>query len=183
MYSDKGTGATKGITVYGPTLSDIPDGYYMVGMSAVPGTKAAGNKQMLFLVNPENDASAIVNPTGFYLIWNDRGSGGDMNGGFWGVQCPAPYYALGDVAVGSHDNPSEELKKKFACIHYRYISTARLGSLIWDDQASGADSDISVWETENIPYSSDNGLVGFFKAHRGYNKPNLQVYGLPAAVR
>ena len=182
-YTDKGTGARKGITVYGPKLSDIPDGYYMVGMSAVSSTNAAGNKQMLFLVNPESDASAIVNPTGFYLIWNDKGSGGDMDGSFWGIQCPAPYYALGDVAVGTHNSPSEEFRKKFACIHYRYIFTARLGSLIWDDGASGAYSDVSVWETENIPNSSVNGLVGFFKANIGYNKPNLQVYGIEAAVR
>ena len=183
IYTDKGTGARMGITVYGPELSTIPNGYYMVGMSAVASTNAAGNKQMLFLVNPESDSSAIVNPTGFHLIWNDRGSGGDKDGSFWSAQCPAPYVALGDVAVGSHNSPSEEFRKKFACIHYRYIFTARLGSLIWNDRDSGADTDISVWETENIPNYPGKGLVGFFKANNRYSKPDVQVFGLPAIGR
>ena len=182
IYTDSGTGATIGITVYGPKLSDIPDGYYMVGMSAVPGTHAHGNKQMLFLVNPEFDSSAITNPISFNLIWNDKGSGGDMEGSFWSVQCPAPYFALGDVAVGSHSEPSEELKKKFACIRYDYLFTAEIGSLIWNDQGSGADSHVSVWETENIPNSSGQGLVGFFKANDDYSKPSVQVFGLAATV-
>lgn len=180
IYTDRGTGSRMGVTVYGPKLSDIPNGYYMVGMSAVPATNAAGNKQMLFLVDPESDSSAIVNPIGFHLIWNDAGSGGDMDGSFWSVQCPVPYVALGDVAVGSHNSPSEELRKKFACIHFKYIFTAQLGSLIWNDGGSGADSDVSLWETENIPNSSGKGLVGFFKANNQYSKPNVQVFGIPA---
>ena len=180
IYTDRGTGARMGVTVYGPKLSDIPNGYYMVGMSAVPATNAAGNKQMLFLVDPESDSSAIVNPIGFHLIWNDAGSGGDMDGSFWSAQCPVPYVALGDVAVGSHNSPSEELRKKFACIHFKYIFTAQLGSLIWNDGGSGADSDVSLWETENIPNSSGKGLVGFFKANTQYSKPNVQVFVIPA---
>ena len=182
IYTDAGTGATLGITVFGPKLSDIPDGYYMVGMSAVPASNAAGNKQMLFLVNPESDSSAITNPIRFNLIWNDIGSGGDMEGSFWSAQCPAPYFALGDVAVGSHNSPSEELRKKFACIRYDYLFTAEVGSLIWDDLESGSASDISVWETENIPDSSGKGLVGFFKASSDYHQPIVQVFGLAATV-
>ena len=52
VYTDRGTGARLGVTGYDPTLSAIPKGYYMVGMSAVPATSNAVNRQMLFLVNP-----------------------------------------------------------------------------------------------------------------------------------
>ena len=171
-----------GITVFGPKLSDISDGYYMVGMSVVPATISAGNKQLLFLVNPESDSLAIANPIRFNFIWNDKGSGGDMDGSFWSAQFPASCFALGDVAVGSHNSPSEELRKKFACIRYDYLFTAEIGSLIWNDQGSGATLDVSVWETENIPDSSGKGLVGFFKVSGRYSQPSVQVFGLPATV-
>ena len=67
VYTDRGTGARLGVTVYGPTLSAIPSGYYMVGMSAAPATSATGNRQMLYLVNPERDCNAIAAPIS--LVW------------------------------------------------------------------------------------------------------------------
>ena len=181
VYTDAGTGARMGITVYGPTLSSIPTGYYMVGMAAVPATKGAGNKQMLFLVNPESDPEAIAEPVGFKLIWNDRGSGGYMDGSFYSVNCPMPYVALGDVAVGSWSLPSDELKKKFACINLKLVRSAIIGDLIWNDRASGAYSDISVWETANQKNSTCPGLVGLFKATNSFSKPNLHAYSLPVS--
>ena len=89
----------------------------MVGMSAVPAAWAYGNRQMLYLVNPERDCNAIAPPVGFSLIWKDKGSGEDMGGSFWRVNCPRTYVSLGDVAVGSWSAPSDEVKRKFACIH------------------------------------------------------------------
>ena len=183
VYTDRGTGARLGVTVYGPTLSAIPKGYYMVGMSAVPATSNAGNRQMLFLVNPEGDSNAIRTPLGFNLVWKDKGSGGAMDGSFWSVTCPIPYVSLGDVAVGSWSAPSNELKSKFACIHYQHVINAKLGNLIWNDQKSDADSDVSLWETENIQSSSKQGLVGFFKANHAHSRPNAQVFGLPVRVQ
>ena len=183
VYTDRGTGARLGVTVYGPTLSAIPTGYYMVGMSAVPATSAAGNRQMLYLLNPERDYNAIAAPVSFSLIWKDKGSGGNMDGSFWRVNCPKTYVSLGDVAVGSWSAPSDELKRKFACIHNKYVIKAKLGNLIWNDRKSGADRDISLWETENIRGSSKQGLVGFFKATDGYRRPYIKVFGLPIAVR
>ena len=182
VYTDRGTGARLGVTVYGPVLSAIPNGYYMVGMSTVPATSAAGNRQMLYLVNPERDCNAIAAPVGFSLIWKDKGSGGDMDGSFWRVNCPRTYVSLGDVAVGSWSALSDELKRKFACIHYKHVTKAKLGNLIWNDRKSGADTDISLWEIENIRDSPNQGLVGFFKAANTYSRPNTQVFGLPVAV-
>ena len=117
VYTDRGTGARLGVTAYRPTLSAIPSGYYMVGMSAVPATSVTGNRQMLYLVNPERDCNAIAAPISFSLIWKDKGSGGNMDRSFWRVNCPKTYVSLGDVAVGSSSAPSDELKRKFACIH------------------------------------------------------------------
>ena len=181
VYTDVGTGAKMGITVYGPTLSSIPTGYYMVGMAAVPATNGAGNKQMLFLVNPESDPEVIAEPVGFKLIWKDRGSGGSMDGSFYSVNCPMPYVALGDVAVGSWSPPSDELKKKFACINLKYVRSAMIGDLIWNDRGSGAHSDISVWETANKKDSTCPGLVGLFKATNSFRKPNLHAFSLPVS--
>ena len=181
VYTDVGTGSRMGITVYGPTLSSIPTGYSIVGMAAVPATNGAGNKQMLFLVNPESDPEAIAEPVGFKLIWKDAGSGGHMYGSFYSVNCPMPYVALGDVAVGSWSPPSEELKKKFACINLKLVRSAIIGDLIWNDRGSGAYSDISVWETANQKDSACPGLVGLFKATNSFSKPNLHAYSLPVS--
>ena len=181
VYTDVGTGARLGITVYGPTLSSIPTGYYMVGMAAVPATNGAGNKQMLFLVNPESDPEAVTEPVGFNLIWKDSGSGGHMDGSFYSVNCTIPYVALGDVAVGSWSYPSDELKKKFACIHLKLVRSAMIGDQIWNDGGSGAYSDISVWETANKKNSSCPGLVGLFKATNSFSKPVLHAYSLPVS--
>ena len=158
VYTDRGTGARLGVTVYGPALSAIPNGYYMVGMSAVPATSAAGNRQMLYLVNPERDCNAIAAPLGFSLIWKDKGSGGDMDGSFWRVNCPRTY------------------------VHDKYVTKAKLGNLIWNDRKSGADTDISLWEIENIRDSPNQELVGCFKATNRYSRPNTQVFGLPVVV-
>ena len=181
VYTDAGTGARMGITVYGPTLSSIPAGYFMVGMAAVPVTNGAGNKQMLFLVNPESDPEAIAEPVGFKLIWKDSGSGGYMDGSFYSVNCPTPYVALRDVAAGSWSLPSDELKKKFACIHLKLARSAMIGDLIWNDRGSGAHSDISVWETANKNNSTCPGLEGLFKATNSFSKPALNAFSLPVS--
>ena len=152
-------------------------------MSAVPAAWAYGNRQMLYLVNPERDCNAIAPPAGFSLIWKDKGSGEDMDGSFWRVNCPRTYVSLGDVAVGSWSAPSDEVKRKFACIHYKHVTKAKLGNLIWNDRKSGADTDISLWEIKNIRDSPNQGLVGFFKATNRYSRPNIQVFGLPVAVQ
>jgi hypothetical protein len=88
--------------------------------------------------------------TSFDLRWNDKGSGGDHDGGFWQPKPPSGFYALGGIGVNGYDDPSG----KFAALCVRATDAGSQRpplakptgyDRVWKDSGSGADRDGSCW--------------------------------------
>ena len=178
---DHGTGARMDISVFQAEVKSIPQGAYMIGQVAVPAHTNVIPPSSVILVWPlvprDGFGNLIMPPTGYEMIWNDKGSGGQQDGSFWRPQAPHGYIALGDVACNGYDPPSTQFTAKYACIRGDLLSEGALDTAaLWTDQGSGAAMNVSIWNVKG------NGLGGFFKAHAGHNRPSSQAFVLPAKV-
>merc|ERR1712070_1122289 len=81
--------------------------------------------------------------------WNDRGTGGDHDGGFFRPLCPDGYAGLGSVGEQffSDDdmNPTPSYWPGLKCIKSKYLVDATFDSLTWADHGSGGSHDGSVF--------------------------------------
>lgn len=161
-YGDVGTGAKMDLTVFRPL--HIPEGCYQVGYTAVPIHKATG-VSVYVLCEPISDetSSLFKKATGFIETWNDRNSGGKLDGSCWQATCDRGYKAIGDVCVLGYVQPDT-----LYCVDDSQLKTTELGGLIWNDAGSGAQKDGSLWSV---------GKNGFFKMPRySHNQPEGPFY-------
>ena len=170
FYTDRGTGARLDLAVFQPS---IPSGYYMLGHFAqrdhdnfMKGTSP--------LVKPLING-AISHPTHYIQIWNDKGTGGRQDASFWRPIPPPGYVCLGDL-VNLGYSPPTHLTSSYACVRYDLVETATSGNLIWNDRKSGGREDTSMWAVQPLTASHD-GIAGFFKVVKGYNRPGA-IYSL-----
>ena len=82
----------------------------------------------------------------YQLIWNDAGSGANMDGSIWRVlNYQSEFCSLGDHAVGSWDKPTTKAvlvsqKKSGALVHPTSFTR------VWKDTGSGAHADVAVYK-------------------------------------
>lgn len=180
VYHDHGTGTRSDLSVFQADLTHIPGDYYIIGQVVVTGSYP---KQVppssVVLIRPL--AKGLIKPpTGYTLVWNDKGSGGDQDGSVWRVEAPAGYIAMGDVFTNHYSQPPESFTKRYACIREDLVVNGQLPKdAFWTDRDSGASMSSSIWQVEN---AGVQGLAGFFIAEQGYGKPSRDVYVLPAQV-
>ena len=116
---------------------------------------------------------AITFTDAFEFMWNDKGSGGSQDGGFWEPVPPAGYYALGSLGQPNYDNPNGNV----AVIVVKETDSS--GALaapvdyqrIWNDSSSGADLDGSFWN----PVAPEGYVAMGVVAMAGYGKPSLDA--------
>ena len=53
-----------------------------------------GAANQMLAVSTADDASALAAPTGFWEVWNDKGSGADLDGTVARPICPEGMYSL-----------------------------------------------------------------------------------------
>ncbi|MCJ7435867.1 MAG: Vps62-related protein, partial [Anaerolineales bacterium] len=94
------------------------------------------------LVVRELTPGALAEPEGYEEIWNDKGSGADLDGSFWQPIAPLGYRCLGVVAQLTHNPPN---RPDIRCVKNELTVPGRLGSLIWNDKGSGAKRDFAAW--------------------------------------
>ncbi|KAK0702175.1 hypothetical protein B0H67DRAFT_595246 [Lasiosphaeris hirsuta] len=107
-------------------------------------------------VNILLDVAVLSNVTTFDWRWSDKGSGAQMNGGFWHPISPDSrhFKPLGSVAVSGYqdingqvpvilvgDNPSSRPEGK----DWPAVASPMHYELVWDDKGSGAENDGSIW--------------------------------------
>lgn len=158
MYSDKGSGADldgcfyRGI-VSGDTtflLGDYAQGNY---------NPPSGSVLTVSVQNDDPTNPALAAPTGYALIWTDQGSGADMDGSLWMPIAPQGYVALGAVSQTGYNSP---YIPNLRCLRFDLVKQGLIGSLIWSDEGSGADLDVSCYATSS---------PGLFYAQGNYNPP------------
>ena len=104
-------------------------------------------------------------------IWNDKGSGADLDGFFYLPSVDAPYYIIGGYGTQAKKLAStdcvltvKESEKLVAPVDWE---------LIWKDKGSGARKDGSMWRA--IPPSDEYICVGTVPQN-GYEKPSISNY-------
>ncbi len=138
VWWDKGSGGDQDGSYWRPKL---PSGYFALGHCGQSGYGSP--TQPMIVVKPvAGFENAIARPTDYTPIWNDSGSGADMDGSFWLPIPPAGYVACGVVANGSHSKPSVN---EVVCIHESLTVPAISGNPIWLDKGTGAHRDVGTW--------------------------------------
>jgi hypothetical protein len=162
LYWDKGSGADMDGAFYRPIAGShvFIFGDYCQGNYNDPTGSVIG-------VTVQNDDPAnpiLKKPTGYSLVWSDKGSGADMDGSVWLPIAPTGYVALGAVSQTGYNTPDiPELR----CLRFDQVVAGSFGQLIWSDKGSGADMDLSCYE---IPGT------GLFHAQGDYNPAQGPVW-------
>jgi len=108
--------------------------------------------------------------TEFELQWEDKGSGGKMNGSFWRPKATEGYYILGGYAqrgyVAAPDGAVIAVKAPFGPIQHPMAYER-----IWTDEGSGAHTEGSFWRP--IPPEGYVAL-GIF-CQKGYLEPEIEA--------
>jgi hypothetical protein len=108
----------------------------------------------------------------YTLRWNDQGSGGNYNGGFWHPIPPAGFYALGSIGLPDYSDPNGSVAT--LCVQEYDSGNNALAKpvnydLIWADHGSGSKRDGSCWRP--IPPDGYIALGDVFSS--GYDRPSL----------
>ncbi|WP_431419222.1 Vps62-related protein [Actinokineospora sp.] len=157
IWDDRGTGADGDVSVWRPHVGLYP-GYHSLGDIVMKGYGAPSNT---FLVRDEADF--LARPTGYRWIWDDKGSGGDYDGSLWEPIPPMGYICLGSVANSGYYPPSTDVVR---CLKSTYTLPGVAGKE-WDDSGSGADDDVSLWQSDPADY---RGLsTSTFVARQGHS--------------
>ncbi|MFY1831952.1 Vps62-related protein [Myxococcus fulvus] len=138
IYDDYKTGAHSDLSVWRPNLSQLP-GHYALGDVAMPGRGVVPRTTLV--VKGEGDV--LARPVDYTFVWNDSGTGGRHDVGFWHPVAPPGYTCLGSVVQLGYDKPSTDLIR---CVRSEYVVPGG-SSWVWNDQGSGGHHDGSVFQT------------------------------------
>ena len=169
FYADYGTGSKYNLAVFQPT---IPRGYYMIGHFAQRDYNdfMMGSSPLVKPLLPD----AVSHPVNYIQIWNDKGTGGRQDVSFWRPIPKQGYICLGDL-VNLGYGPPTHLTSRYACIQSDLVERATSGHLIWNDKKSGSKDDTSMWAVQPLT-SNQDGIGGFFRAVKGFNRPNPDIF-------
>lgn len=161
--------------MHGETDPGNPDSSSMAGMMIRPSAQADPNRPPL---KP---------PVGFTEIWNDSGSGCNMDGTCSVPVAPAGYTALGAYFANGHEAvPAANDPTAMVCVRNDLVSEVPAGENFWDDSGSHHNGDISTWfpAAKIEPEESKMCLTaGTFIANTSYGSPGGPAYGLYLPVR
>lgn len=167
MYWDKGSGATLDGAFYRPSA---PSGYFILGDYAQGNYQNPSLPSLTIKVDNDDPVNPVLMPPiDFVQIWNDKGSGAEMDGSIWMPVAPQGYVALGAVSQTGYNAPDIA---QLRCMRFDLVKSTPIGSLIWNDQGSGADEDVEIY--------SITGLTTFY-AQGNYNPPSGPVW-IPRAL-
>lgn len=169
---DKKSGGDMDGAFYNPT--NIPIGFSSMGSY---GQGNYNSPDGSVLVVKELESGALAYPTGFNLVYNDKGSGADLDGSFWEPIPPKGYVAMGILCVRGYDQPPTT---SVVCLRSNLVVPSKVGSLIWSDKGTGAKMDGSFWNVVQV-----GGIqTGLFAGASGHSSDKAApLYGInPSAV-
>ncbi len=139
-WSDKGSGGDNDVAIYTPR---VPAGAYMTG-SYVQGDYSTPS-QCIVGVKPANEQSQalLTVPDSWQLIWQDKGSGADLDGSVWSaVTKNSDYICTGHVGQRGYTAP---VLPEYRCLHRCLVSETGIGKYIWSDRGTGARKPVSLY--------------------------------------
>lgn len=170
-WRDKGSGADMDGAFYNPM--NIPIGFNAIG-SYGQGNYSTPTGSIL--VVKEIESGTLAYPVDFKLIYNDKGSGADMDGSFWEPIPPKGYVAMGILCVHGYNEPA---KSSVVCLRSDLVVPATVGRLIWDDKGSGADMDGGFWDISTVGSIQTGAFAGASNYHSSNAAP---LFGINHSV-
>lgn len=152
-WEDKNSGGKHRGAFY--NAASIPKGYSAVATYGQTDYKSPRGPLMLLReVGPPQASPRLKNPTGYTLVWADKGLGDKViDGSFYRPAPPPGYVALSDWAVrGSGKVPS---LSAMACVRQDVAAPGKLGEKIWDTHDTKAKTKAAIFRV--IP-ADGNGL-------------------------
>ncbi|CAE7805451.1 pmpB [Symbiodinium sp. CCMP2592] len=167
-FADIGEGAYVQVSMWKPVSSS--DLYYLGDTCTnhkEPSTVSFMNAIMLNTRPGYEDA--LTRPTGMQFDWNDRGTGGDTDGGFFTPICQDGYVPVGSVGEQFLDdddlNPSVDNWPNLMCVKEEYTEQVQLDKsyFMWNDHGTGGHYDGTVFVGPF--YNSATGVLVYGPCH------------------
>lgn len=171
-WCDKKSGGDMDGAFYNPT--NIPVGFSSMG-SYGQGNYNSPNGSVL--VVKELETGALAYPTGFNLVYSDKGSGADLDGSFLEPIAPKGYVAMGILCVRGYSQPPNT---SVVCLRSDLAIPSKVGSLIWSDKGAGVNMNGSFWNVVQVGAIQ----TGLFAGVTGHSPDKAApLYGInPSAV-
>lgn len=187
IANDSGSGADDDGAFHRPLL---PPGYFAVAHQGqnhygAPGQGGRPGASVIAVKPLEPDA--LAPPASFEWIWNDSGSGADIDAAAFrpipppGYRCLSTFmsndYAFPDVST--HPQTRAALSE-FRCVREDLTVPGTASAYVWKDQASGGDFDFSAWRI--APADSAGVGVGGLIGTQIWTTPADPVWVLAASA-
>ncbi|MBR8656125.1 Vps62-related protein [Achromobacter sp. Marseille-Q0513] len=151
--TDKGSGATSGISFWQPVL---PGGEWCyLGFFGAPNYNVPSGPQVI--VKPTktplgNPNPPLKPPQGFVQAWTCIDHDQSSNLGIYNIQAPPGYIGLGCIAVPDFNTPPVVTDYLgLMCVRHDLCKSITVDgdNLVWTDNGSKAPTDVSIWLLPN----------------------------------
>jgi len=158
IWTDAGSGADDDVSIWRPNgRKDFYRlGDYAVGSHRKPGKPAT-------VVAYDDGSGALAKPAGYSRVWRDKGSGADKDVSLWKPIAPAGYQCLGLLATNGAKPATNDMR----CV-WRAFLTQGGNSKVWDDDGSGADADVGIYQAYAFR-TTDSVSPGTFNATNSHS--------------
>ncbi len=142
-WNDKGSGADLDGFFFDP---NVPASYFPIGGY---GSQNRAGRHCVTVVhdspnNPKSAPRLLALPTGWELVWKDKGSGADLDGSMWQPVPPSKeYICIGSVSQIGYTRPTVP---HYRCVHKSLVEKVSLTTVIWSDIGSGADKEVTIFK-------------------------------------
>ena len=157
VYNDVNTGADDEFSIWRPVA---PQGFYSLGDVA---QSRYGKPNTSAFVVKDDGSGILAEPIDYSRKWTDAGSGGTHDAALWQPIAPTGYQCLGFLATSGAKPNTKDMR----CVKDEYLTDGQ-PSKVWDDNGSGADTDVGIWRV--IAKNSWTGLAsGTFQANTSHS--------------
>lgn len=162
VWTDSGSGANYDGSIW---RLNSQSNFYPLGDIPMSGYSFSSSIEKVLV---KGDQPGVARPTGYQWIWNDKGTGSNVDVTIWRPIAPEGYICLGDVITTSHGSaPSTDLIR---CVGEYYVQQASSSQWKWNDKGSGGDYDVSWWYGHTSDGSTLN--AGSLRTSRNYSAPS-----------
>jgi len=186
-WKDKGSGADYDGFFYEPVTQEE---FFILGDFGSSKANHSGNQCVVLVKeassNPALTPKLLVAPERWELVWNDSGSGADLDGAMWKAISPSnDYKCIGNVVRVGYDKPNP---RHYRCVHVSLTQKFSGSSIIWSDKGSGADKKVTVFHLPvtgsfAVIQNRSNNLSGIDLRPNAENELNLELVEEKLAVR
>lgn len=165
LWNDRNTGGRHNIHFWRPKA---PRGFHILGDYAQRNYNAFSARRATVAVK-DLSGDALKHPIRFEKVWDDRGSGANLDGSIWRPVPPPGYKAMGLMSMVGYYPPRLD---QVVCVKDKYVFSAKPSIWLWDDNGKG-DRRCTVTEFASTqPWAF---MINTFRAYGYYGYPGHQT--------